>query len=150
MNDIEKILATEEIKQLKARYFRGVDCKDWALYRSVFADDVHFDISEDMPDGIFDDADKAVEIARVGLAGCQSVHHGHCPEIDITSDTTATGTWAMEDSLFWSDDSDFPGQALHGMGHYVETYEKIEGRWLIKSMQLKRLKVVVTPGEKSD
>lgn len=150
MNNNDKLVAIEEIRQLKARYFRGVDSKDWELYRSVFADNVHMDISDDMPDGIFDDVDRAVEAARQGLAGCQSVHHGHCPEIEITSETTAKGIWAMEDMLFWAVDSEFPGQRLHGMGHYFETYEKIDGRWTINSMKLKRLKVILTPGEISD
>ena len=27
-----------------------------------------------------------------------SVHHGHTPNIEIKSDTTATGIWAMEDA----------------------------------------------------
>ena len=35
----------EEIKKLKARYFRGLDSKDWDLYASVFTDDVVVDIS---------------------------------------------------------------------------------------------------------
>jgi len=147
MNNIDKLMAIEEIKQLKARYFRGVDSKDWELYRSVFADDVHMDISDDMPNGVFDDADQAVDAARQGLSGCQSIHHGHCPEIEIISDTTATGIWAMEDMLFWADDSDFPGQQLHGMGNYIEAYKKIEGRWLIRTMKLSRLKVNITTGE---
>ncbi len=30
----------EQIKQLKARYFRGVDAEDWDLFRSVFTEDV--------------------------------------------------------------------------------------------------------------
>ena len=30
----------EAIKQLKARYFRTLDQKDWAGYRAVFTDDV--------------------------------------------------------------------------------------------------------------
>ena len=35
----------EEIKKLKARYFRGLDSKDWDLYASVFAEDVLVDLS---------------------------------------------------------------------------------------------------------
>lgn len=141
MNDIEKLIAIEEIKQLKARYFRCVDAKDWEGYRNVFATDVHFDISDDMPNGVFTEADKAVDAARSGLTDCVSVHHGHCPEIEITSDTTATGIWAMEDMLRWSKASAFPNQELHGYGHYHETYEKTGGRWRIKTMKLKRLRV---------
>lgn len=32
-----------EIQALLARYARGVDSKDWELYRSVFTDDAHID-----------------------------------------------------------------------------------------------------------
>ena len=35
----------EAIKQLKARYFRTLDTKDWAAMRQVFTDDVVVDTS---------------------------------------------------------------------------------------------------------
>ena len=28
-------------------------------------------------------------------------HHGHMPEIELTSPTTAKGIWAMEDRVWW-------------------------------------------------
>lgn len=146
MNTVDKLLVIEEIKQLKARYFRCVDTKDWRGYREVFADDVDFDISDDMPDGVFQGADKAVSAARQGLADCISIHHGHCPEIEVTSATSATGVWAMEDMLKWSETSEFPNQTLHGYGHYFEEYEKVAGRWCIKKMRLSRLRVEVKGG----
>ncbi len=34
----------EEIKKLKARYFRSLDSKDWETYRSVFTNDVVVDL----------------------------------------------------------------------------------------------------------
>jgi len=40
MTDIERFLAIEEIIQLKARYFRCTDTKDWAGFAAVFAKDV--------------------------------------------------------------------------------------------------------------
>ncbi len=147
MDAIEKLVAIEEIKNLKARYFRFVDTKNWPEYRQVFADDVDFDISDDMPEGAFIGADKAVDAARQGLADCTSIHHGHCPEIEILSETSARGIWAMEDMLRWSDTSDFPGQTLHGYGHYFEEYEKVSGRWLIKKMKLSRLRVDLDRGD---
>ena len=39
MQDATRLLAIEEIKQLKARYFRAVDTKDAGLFRSTLADD---------------------------------------------------------------------------------------------------------------
>ena len=43
MTEIEALAAIEQIKQLKARYIRFMDTKDWAGYESVFAPDVVFD-----------------------------------------------------------------------------------------------------------
>jgi hypothetical protein len=37
---------TEAIKQLKARYFRTMDTKDWAGMRQVFTDDVVVDTTD--------------------------------------------------------------------------------------------------------
>lgn len=140
MNDIERLLAIEEIKQLKSRYFRCVDTKDWDGYRAVFADDVLLDFSEDVPDGgMVTGADAATAIARRLLIDVVSVHHGHCPEIEILSETTAKGIWAMEDRLRWGTGTEYPGQTLHGMGHYTETYEKTDHGWRIKTMKLTRL-----------
>lgn len=148
MDGVERLIAVEDIKRLKAKYFRCVDTRDWEGYRSVFADDVVFDITQDMPDGGYVvGGDAAADIARNSLtADIVSVHHGHCPEIEILSPTTATGIWAMEDWLSWGPDSEFPGQAMHGMGHYIETYEKTARGWCIKSMKLTRLRVEFDPG----
>ena len=42
MTENEQILALEEIKTLKARYFRTLDTKDWAGYLAVFTQDAIF------------------------------------------------------------------------------------------------------------
>ena len=143
MNDTERLLAVEEIKQLKARYFRCVDSKDWTGFAAVFAPDVHFDITADVPGCILDSPAAIVEMTRQGLQDCISVHHGHCPEITIVSATSATAIWAMEDDLRWAQGSAAPIQTLHGYGHYHETYCRIDGQWRIKTLKLTRLRVDV-------
>jgi hypothetical protein len=145
VNDIEKLLALEDIKALKARYFRCVDTKDWDGFRDVFTLDALFDISDDVPGCILTGSDEIVQAASGPLTGCVSVHHGHCPEIEVTSQSTATGIWAMEDMLRWADDATSPIKALHGYGHYHETYVKLDGRWRIRTMKLTRLRVDVEP-----
>ncbi|MBB4614281.1 nuclear transport factor 2 family protein [Novosphingobium taihuense] len=147
MEETERLAAIEDIKRLKAKYFRCVDTKDWEGYRSVFADDLVFDITADMPDvGVIVGAEAAVAIPRGSLTSdVVSIHHGHCPEIEILSPTMAKGIWAMEDRLFWGPGSDSPGQSMHGMGHYTETYEKTEQGWRIKSLKLTRLRVEFNP-----
>ena len=129
----------EAIKQLKARYFRCMDTKDWDGMRQVFAPDVHIDTSGD-GGGIQENVDDFMAMLRSNIEDVVTVHHGHMPEIELTSPTTATGIWAMEDHLWWPEGA--PLKHLHGYGHYHETYEKgADGTWRITSLLLTRLRV---------
>jgi hypothetical protein len=151
MQAIEHLLAIEEIKKLKARYFRCVDTKDWEVFRRLFAPDALLDISEDVPGGKLVGPHAIADAASRSLRDCVSVHHGHCPEIDLISDCQASGVWAMEDMLRWPAAAGAALRTLHGYGHYFESYEKIGGRWVIKAMKLRRLRVdIVDQDEASD
>ena len=141
MNDVEKLLAIEEIKQLKARYFRFVDTKDWQGFEELFTEDAVLDIRDDIPDCVVTGAAEIVNTVSSNLVDVTSVHHGHCPEIEISSDNSATGIWAMEDKLRWSEDSTAQLKNLHGYGHYLETYARVNDNWRIKTLKLKRLRV---------
>ncbi len=142
MTDIERLLAIEEIKQLKAKYFFGMDTKDWAMWRNeVWAPDARLEIPE--IDTVFEGADTIIEMVAKQAEGQVSVHHGHTPVIELTSDTTATGIWAMVDRLYrakahpFTDDFRF----LLGFGHYRETYARLECGWRITTTRLTRLRV---------
>ena len=124
----------EAIKQLKARYFRTMDIKDWAGMRRVFADDVVMDTTES-GGGVIAGADEFLAFLEPTLRDVVTVHHGHMPEITLTSATTATGTWSMEDMLRWPD-----GTEMHGYGHYHETYAKVDEEWRITTSTLTRLR----------
>lgn len=161
MTENEQILALEEIKKLKARYFRTLDTKDWAGYLAVFTQDAIIDSTEaytprDLNGApiVFDGevppppnpdwhsrgnpAAFAKDLAKT-LEGVQTTHHGHMPEIEFTSDTTAEGIWSMEDMLRWPKGA--PIREMHGYGHYRETYVKLPQGWRIKSLKLTRLRV---------
>lgn len=124
----------EEIKKLKARYFRALDSKDWSLYGAVFAEDCTVDLRRAGGDLFHGRA--AFVAYGSSLTLVQSCHHGHMPEIELTSETTATGIWSMEDYNIWED-----GRQNHGWGHYLESYEKIDGKWHIKTMALSYLRI---------
>ncbi|HXY94187.1 MAG TPA: nuclear transport factor 2 family protein [Acidimicrobiia bacterium] len=143
MDAAERLLAVEEIKQLKARYFRCMDTKDWDGYAAVYAADAVLDVSGEsgVPDGegVIRGGTAIAEYVKGQVDPVTTVHHGHMPEIEITSPTTATGIWSMEDMLRWPEDA--PIDWMHGYGHYHETYEKVDGEWRIKSCRLTRLRV---------
>jgi hypothetical protein len=127
----------EAIKQLKARYFRLMDTKDWDGMAQVFAPDVQIDMTGE--DGtVHTSVADFMPYLRQNIADVVTVHHGHMPEITLLSETTARGIWAMEDKLWWPEGS--PLVHLHGYGHYHETYEKVDGQWRIKTLKLTRLR----------
>jgi hypothetical protein len=147
VDTVERLEAIEEIKQLKARYFRCMDTKDWEGFTAVFAPDARMDVSGELPgdvsdgSGITTGSREIAAFVRGSIDDVTTVHHGHTPEIDVTSPTNAAGVWAMEDHLWWPEGS--PITTMHGYGHYHETYEKQEGRWLITSTTLTRLRTDV-------
>jgi hypothetical protein len=133
MNDVEAIT------QLKARYCRFLDAKDWTAWRDLFTDDFVGDTSEAGGKKIVG-ADAFVAFVRRNLRR-KTVHQVHAPEIELTSETTARGIWALEDFVRLA-----PGLDMHGYGHYHETYEKDGGQWRIQSSKLTRLREdIVTP-----
>lgn len=138
---MDELLEIERIKQLKARYFRTMDTKDWAAMRQVFADDAVIDTTE-AGGNRTEGADAFIEFLQPTLANVVTAHHGHMPEIEITSESTARGIWALHDTIWLPDGT----LLLRGYGHYHETYEKVGGEWRIRSSTLTRLHTELNPG----
>lgn len=136
----------EQIKQLKARYFRLMDQKRWDEWREVFTEDVTA-IYHGVPGSRRTDSltqlrcnGRADLVGKVSgfLSQGISIHHGHMPEIEMTSPTSARGIWAMVDYLR------MPQFILKGYGHYEEDYVKENGKWKIKTILLTRLHCDIT------
>ncbi|CAH0498073.1 nuclear transport factor 2 family protein [Novosphingobium sp. CECT 9465] len=143
--DLESVCAVLAIHTLKARYFRAIDTRDWALLRTLFTPDatLHFTEAQNAPLGL----EASISFIASGMEGSTSVHHGHMPEIEIISPKAARGIWAMEDRLWWQ-----PGSAsrlglatLQGCGHYYETYAHHDDGWRISSLRLVRQWVNAVP-----
>ena len=141
MSDIERLIAIEEIKQLKARRDHAVDRKDWATLESLHAPDHQSHVDGFPP---WTTAAEMMANIRAGMEGVTSVHHSHTPAITFDSPVKAHGTWAMEDNLYWKQGDE--EHWLRGFGFYEETYEKRDGRWLFTWRRLRRLKVLMSPG----
>jgi hypothetical protein len=134
----QQLLDIEQIKQLKARYFRLMDTKRWDDWGLVFTKDCVMEV----PEANMVNNGRAAIVTNVStaLTGARTVHHGHMPEIEITGDATARGVWAMFDYV------EFPEQdgtraGLQGYGHYHEEYVREDGAWRIARVRLERLRV---------
>ena len=141
MDAHRELLEVEAIKKLKARYQRAVDTKDWDLMRSLFAADATSEYSDGKYS--FTGPEAIVKFLSDGLGDpeIQSMHHAHTPEIELTSDTTATGTWYLEDFVLSARASDWApnGTVLHGTGIYHDEYVKVADEWLIQKTGYERI-----------
>ncbi len=135
--ELQQVLDIEAIKNLKARYFRFIDTKDWAGFAQVFAENARMLVPE--ADVDITGRETIAESISTLLDGVQTVHHGHMPEIEIDSDERATGVWAMFDYVEWPP-TDGKRVGIVGYGHYFERYVREDGEWRIAETRLERLR----------
>lgn len=148
MDALARLVAIEDIKQLKARYFRLMDTRDWEGMAQVFCKNAKFDCSVGFqytplggqPIGetgpITHGRDAIMAWISDAFRNQTSVHHGHCHEITIDSDTEAHGVIAMEDYIRGPDRKT---KLLQAAGHYHERYRFEDGAWRIAETKLTRL-----------
>lgn len=155
MDPLTRLVAIEEIKQLKARYFQHLDAKQWGELANLFTADAHIDYSrhaQDLIDNhaqvdlepppsewVFSGGAAAVAFLSPLLATVISVHHGHDPQVTLTGPASATGRWTLYDRL------EFADVVYHGYGHYEEDYCCLNGHWRISRLVLFRQRSAFSP-----
>jgi len=128
MNFVEKQEQIEAIKQLKYRYIRAIDQKLWDVMESCFTPDATSSYSGGKY--AFDGRDAIMKFLTESMSRATflSSHRVHQPEIELTSPTTATGIWALEDYVI----DEQHGITIHGAAFYRDEYVKVGGAWKIK------------------
>jgi len=131
MGKLEEI---EAIKQLKYRYFRALDCKQWDLLGDTLSEDAS--AAYDSGKYSFEGRDAILAFLRDALGSPRivSMHHGHHPEIELTGESSARGTWYLQDMVIFRD----ANMVLHGAGFYGDEYVKLDGAWKIRSTGYER------------
>ena len=128
MDPLQKLEAIEAIKQLKYRYMRSIDQKRWDLMRDCFTEDATTSYSGGKYafEGI--DAIMQFMTESMGRPSFLSSHRVHQPEIELASDGTATGRWALEDYVIDTQH----GITIHGAAFYEDRYVLRDGEWKIQ------------------
>jgi hypothetical protein len=126
----------ELIKRLKYQYWRGIDTGDIALVRDLLTEDLKVDYKG----GTYRWQMSGREPILAAIAasfnsngvGC---HTGHHPEIDVLTDTTATGIWYLTDIFInLKEKVKTTGSAL-----YRDKYVKSGGKWRIAESNYERV-----------
>ncbi len=139
----EIITDRDAICELKARYCRFLDTKQWDAWTDLFTEDLVLDTSEAAGPPPINGRAEAIAMVRATIETAQTAHQVHTPEIAIAG-ATAQGIWAMQDRVI------FEGRpAMTGYGHYTETYVKIGGEWKIAKSKLTRLLIDFTPASQA-
>ncbi len=136
----EKQKARNEITDVKARYCRLLDCKQWEAYAETF-----------MPDGVLQygpNAEISTVNGRAEIIGLLSMmlrkavtaHRIHPAEFHFLNNGEVRAIWPMDDRV------EQPGYIVDGSGYYDDLYCQMEGEWHIKYMHLRRLRVDMKAG----
>ena len=131
MVDLQEI---EAIKRLKYRYMRCIDEKRWEELAECFAEDATVSYSGGRYSFEGRDAVMKFLVDSMDRDSFLSSHRVSQPEIELTGETTATGIWALEDTVI---DTQFEF-TLRGAAFYRDEYRKIDGQWKIRSTGYQR------------
>lgn len=134
MDTLQQLLAREAIRDVKARYCRYLDTKQWDEFAGVFTDDFELDVSEGTGLPLVHGRDEAVAQIRSSIEDAVTAHQVHQPEMQF-DDYGVKVIWAMQDRVIWSADK----PSLVGFGHYHERYVQEGEDWKIASLRLTRL-----------
>jgi hypothetical protein len=134
METLEDLLAVHAICRLKHRYLRCLDQKKWDELATCFTPDAT--ASYGGGNVVLDDRDAILRFLTdsMGSTGMLTSHRGSQPEIDLLGPDSATGIWALEDTVIHQDF----GVTIHGASFYEDHYVRIDGTWFISSTGYKR------------
>ena len=127
------LLAVRAIEQLKYRYLRALDSKDWDLLRSTFTADATANYGDRLE---FSNPDDLVAFMRENLGpDMVTLHQVHHPEIDVAGDS-ATGRWSLQDRIVMTGYR----LLLDGASLYEDRYSRgADGEWRISHTGYVRL-----------
>jgi len=133
--DANDLVELEAIKRVKYRYMRTLDQKLWDEMATCFTDDAVAAYSGGKY--TYEGREAILEFlsTSMGAETFHSAHRIHQPEIDLTSPTTAVGTWAMDDVVVMTDWN----LTIRGAAFYEDEYVKVDGEWKIQRTAYKRV-----------
>ena len=123
--DPTDLVTIREVEELKYRYVRALDTKDWDLFRACFTDDATATYGTRLD---VTNADDSVAYMRETLGpDMVTLHQVHHPEITVDGDT-ATGRWSLQDRVIMTGYR----LLLDGASLYEDRYARgVDGEWRI-------------------
>ena len=140
LNGLDRLLAIEDIKLLRAKYCRSIDSHDFDRLRTVLTEDFLLDMS---PTGNVLGSEVAPIAGRETVIGMMNkafapmkmlLHIVTIPEIEFQDENHATGVWRQE-TFIKETRPDLPGLGL-AYATVFDTYRKEPEGWRIASVRV--------------
>jgi len=142
--DVQRLMDMEAIRQLKHAYFRCIDTANFEELAGLIHDDVSVHLVGGSYEWRLEGKDAYLgEIRKSFHRHAVGHHNGHQPEIQMLSDTEATGIWYLADHM-WVLDAKF---YTLGTALYWDRYLKTNGRWQIRETRYRRIYEITRPIE---
>ena len=127
--DLDTLIALDEIKRLKARYCQCIDQHRWDEFATLWVEEAELTTDREGKVNTMHGRETIAGNISRNLGQANTIHHASNPDIRFTSPTTAEGTWTAS----------YTNEAgpVTGHGHYIERYEKRDGRWQYTHMTLR-------------
>lgn len=135
-----KLQDHHEISRVLLRYATGIDTRDWALFRSCFADEIEADYGEF---GVWTRGDDI-------CAAMQAMHAGLGPTLHRISNIVIDGAGEIAHSRAYVDvllTSAAPGGVgYQGAGYYEDGLVKTDAGWRINRRKYVAIRLAQIPG----
>lgn len=131
----EDLVELEAIKQVKYRYLRAVDTRDWDLLADTLTEDATCAYSGGKLS--YEGRDAIVKFLSESMPERDMLtsHKVHHPEIVLTGPDTADARWGLEDVVIILS----AGLNLRGAAFYEDKMVKVDGEWRIAHTGYRRL-----------
>ena len=126
----------ELIRRVKYRYWRAIDMGHIEEVRDLLTEDVRVDFVGGTYRWKMEGRETFLQaLAQSFNSQAISVHTGHHPEIDVLTETRATGIWYLTDTFIHLTEN----VVTEGSALYRDEYAKVDGAWRIKVSTYERI-----------
>jgi hypothetical protein len=144
MDSLDRLLSLEDIRQLRFRYARFIDTKQWDAVGTLLTEDAVLDLSGTSRLALGPDHPAVAPVSgreaicafladRYGQAE-DLLHIATMPEISFLDDVTALGIWRQETFVRTAAGRD--GKSGVAYGFVRDRYARIDGVWLMQKLSV--------------
>jgi hypothetical protein len=133
VTELAELYDLEQLRQLKYRYLRHLDLKEWDQLERLFTPDA----TATYADGAYacNSRDQIIEFLREVLGPSMvTMHQCHHPELKVRGNR-AIGRWYLQDTVHMMEHR----LTLEGSAFYEDRYLRTEGGWRIAHTGYRRV-----------